>query len=94
MLRAGDSPLSGTHQNGGMTTPGEPRNASREDVPHLRLPEWGWDLVAVVVVVGSAILPGPRPPSARRRPAACLALTCPNPIGILRPVGERRAIGN
>lgn len=42
--------------------PGELRDAAPEEVRHLRLPSWGWDAIVLIVVIGSAILPGPRPP--------------------------------
>lgn len=45
-----------------MTT-GHPAEGSlHSPAPHLRLPDWGWDVIAVVVVVATAIVPGPRPP--------------------------------
>lgn len=57
-----------------MTAPSTPRDAAREDVPHLKLPDWGWDVIAIIVVVGSAVFPGPRPPFFHSASLAVLVL--------------------
>lgn len=57
-----------------MTLPSDLRGV---DERRSRLPDWAWDLIAILVVLSSLILPGPRPPMQHPAvPTALILLTC------------------